>query len=45
MEGMTWTCIQHMLSTERIWHLRRLRDQLKRENEKIKRKPKKPKKR
>jgi hypothetical protein len=37
MKGMDWFAIQDMLSKERLWHLRRLRDQLKKENAEIKR--------
>jgi len=38
MEGMTWTCIQSMLSKQRIWHIKRLKTQLERENKKTKKK-------
>lgn len=33
MKGMTWSDVQNMLTRERVWHLKRLRDQLKKENE------------
>jgi hypothetical protein len=44
MSGMTYTCVsEKMDSTERVWHLRRLREQIRMESEEVKKGAKSPK--
>jgi hypothetical protein len=41
MNGMTYGDVEDMLSTDRVWYVKRLEEQIKKESEEVKKAPKK----
>jgi hypothetical protein len=44
MNGMTYGDVEDMLSTDRVWYVKRLEEQIKKESEEVKKAQKSPKK-